>query len=262
MSPEARTPTDEEFRSFDVRSLNNGVLPYRDDDTNAANYFQLGASYFRNVVREKTGFTGAKRVLDLLCGFGMWSIFLAEVNDEVVGFDRDRRAIDYGRELLRHYGVGNVDLSQGDVKTLAGYPDNHFDLVWFYSGPQYVERGFAFEHVQRVLVPGGRVFVGNYTSTGLMLDHVMNGARAGTINEGVSQWALRALVRGPDADGHPNYADVETCPALCERFGLRLVAASAQGGLDMRLGGVDPAFKPEKRFDRYALTIELIAEKP
>lgn len=251
-----------DFRKLDLRCFYGGQNPLSDNDKSLDRAFIFGLDFFRDYVRNRTGFTGGHRVLDLLCGFGRWLMFLAEENDEVYGIDRMESCVELASNMCGNFGFDNVTLEAGDVSLVSSFDDEYFDYVWMYSALQYVDRGNTLQEVNRVLKPGGRLFVGNYNSTGLMLNHFMEGARQDRINEGSSQWALDALVRGSQGDGNPNYMSVEGCPELCERFGFRLIGAAPQPCLDLsQESGRRKDATPKIVFDHYVNTIDFVAEK-
>lgn len=73
---------------------------------------------------------------------------------------------------------------------------------------------------------------------------------------------MEAIVKGPDGDGNPNYATVQSCAALCSRHGLSLVKAAPCFGLDLReASGERQTGRYAKVFEHYDRTIELVAEK-
>jgi hypothetical protein len=118
------------------------------------------------------------------------------------------------------------------------------------------------DEVRRLLSPGGRLYVGNYNSEGLMLQHFMSGVEANKIHAGASLWALRAFVAGPESDGNPNYGTVSTIGSVCQKRGFRLIAAAPQGGMDLSLpGGLVPSFKAPKKFEHYDVVLDFVAEK-
>ena len=92
--------------------------------------------------------------------------------DDVVGIDRLEGCTTIAEGLCRHYGFDNTAFHAADVTYIETFPDESFDTVWMYSALQYVERGYTLSQVHRVLKPGGTLFVGNYNSNGLMLEHV------------------------------------------------------------------------------------------
>lgn len=252
----------EDLAALDLRRFNDGRSPYPETDNSLDNAFKPGIDFFREYVGKRTGFTGGARVLDLLCGFGRWTPFLAEVNDHVIALDRLHDCVNLGRNLCDELGLDNVEFMEGDISRIERFPANSFDYVWMYSALQYVDRGYALWQIQRVLKPRGRLYVGQYNSTGLMLTHLWNGVQSDTINSGPSQWALKALVNGPDGDGNPSYATVEQSESMCKRHGLSLIKAVPCCGLDLREeSGEQESLRHPKVFEHYYKTIEFIAEK-
>ena len=254
--------TSEELVSLDLRQFNNGKDPYPEGDASLAYSFKRGLDFYRYVVGHKTQFTGGGRVLDLLCGAGRWAMFLAEENDTVIGIDRLKDCTNLATNMCRHFGFENCRFVAADVSHTRKFGECTFDYVWMWSALQYVHRGEVLAEVNRVLKPGGRLYVGNYNSTGLMLTHLMKGVEQNAINEGASQWALSALVHGPGHDANPNYATVECLEEVCGRYGLALIGAAGEGALDLSCpGNVDPKVRPAVVFEHYFSTVEFIAEK-
>lgn len=254
--------SNDELIKLDLRQFNNGKSPYPESDKSLENAFKPGIEFFREYVSERTQFTGGAKVLDLLCGFGRWTPFLAEVNDHVIGLDRLQDCINIGRNFCRELGLDNVEFIEGDVGHIERFASNSFDYVWMYSALQYVDRGYTLWQVQRVIKPGGRLYVGQYNSTGLMLTHLWKGIEDNMINTGSSQWALNALVKGPDGDGNPNYATLENCGSLCSRHNLSLIKVVPCCGLDLReANGEQITLRQDNVFGHYYKTIEFIAEK-
>src|SRR5258708_30614091 len=62
------------------------------------------------------------RVLDLGCGFGLFSLYYASVHPglRVEGFDRNARRIGMARAAARRLGLGNVRYEVGDVMDFRG----------------------------------------------------------------------------------------------------------------------------------------------
>jgi len=262
--PLAKGQIDEaELLSLDLLRLNNGRRPYPEGDLSFERAFARGIDFYRNLVVNRVGFTGAERVLDLLCGYGRWSLFLAEQNQHVVGIDVLEDCTRLATNLCRHFGFNNTEFLTGDVSLTGRFPDNHFDCVWMWSAMQYVERGAVLAEVFRILKPGGRLYVGNYNGPGLMVDHLINGARRGAIDQGAAQWALNSLVRGEESDGNPNYLSPNQAESVLARYGLRLVVACEEGRLDLSVPDhLRKDAKPRLTELGLVRTIEFLAEKP
>ena len=62
------------------------------------------------------------RVLDLGCGFGLFSLYYASAHPAltVEGFDRNPRRIEMARAAARRLGLGNVRYEAGDVMDYRG----------------------------------------------------------------------------------------------------------------------------------------------
>ena len=249
----------EELRAIDLTQFNGGKSPYPAHDLSLERLFARPIDYYWSTVTETVGATGG-RVLDLLCGPGRWSVFLAATNKEVVGVDQLPGCVNIARGLCKHFGLDNAVFHAADVSYIEKLPDEHFDCVWMYSALQYVDRGFALPQVFRVLKPGGRLYVGNYNSTGLMLQHVINGAEKDQINEGSSQWALNALQRGEQHDGYPNYISVKGTPEMCARFGFEVVRAASDADF-YKQAAAPSAPGGKKLFGLHDLTVSFVATK-
>lgn len=100
-----------------------------------------------------------KRVLDAGCGDGTYSIAAAERGARVTGVDMSADMLEAARARSAGRGV-TVDWRQGDVLALP-FPDSSFDLaiaialLCLVSDPPG-----AVRELSRVLVPGGRLVVG------------------------------------------------------------------------------------------------------
>src|SRR6056297_2481833 len=71
-----------------------------------------------------------KRVLEIACGTGRFTVMLAERGADVVGLDISRAMLTQGREKAHRAGVeGHISFMLGDAARLP-FPDNHFDAVF------------------------------------------------------------------------------------------------------------------------------------
>jgi ubiquinone/menaquinone biosynthesis C-methylase UbiE len=71
-----------------------------------------------------------KRVLEIACGTGRFTVLLAERGANVVGLDISRAMLTQGREKAREAGVDDrISFLLGDAARLP-FPDDHFDAVF------------------------------------------------------------------------------------------------------------------------------------
>jgi demethylmenaquinone methyltransferase/2-methoxy-6-polyprenyl-1,4-benzoquinol methylase len=104
-----------------------------------------------------------QRVLDLAGGSGDLTRLLARAvggTGTVVLADINAAMLVVGRDRLYDAGIaGNVELVQANAEALP-FPDRHFDLVTIGFGLRNItEREAALSEMFRVLRPGGRLFV-------------------------------------------------------------------------------------------------------
>lgn len=98
-----------------------------------------------------------KAVLDLCCGNGGDSIFLAKECDAVVtGCDLSDVSINNCKKLAEAEGISDtVRFEIEDAENLS-YPDNSFDVVTEYGALHHVDLPKVYAEMARVLRPGGR----------------------------------------------------------------------------------------------------------
>jgi ubiquinone/menaquinone biosynthesis C-methylase UbiE len=70
---------------------------------------------------------GIKKVLDVPCGYGRDSIYLAKNGFEVVGVDRSNEALKLATDWAKNEGL-SVNFLEGDISNLE-FPDEHFDAI-------------------------------------------------------------------------------------------------------------------------------------
>ena len=95
--------------------------------------------------------------LDICCGTGNNTLFLAQEGFQVAGIDISPTAISFARERCQQAGV-SCQLAPGNAVRLP-YPDNSFDLVFdrgcFHHIPPQDREAFI-QGVHRVLKAGGK----------------------------------------------------------------------------------------------------------
>jgi len=99
---------------------------------------------------------GCHRVLDLGCGEGFPSLYLATAIPEVVGIDVSAAHLALARNTARLMGLQNARFEQASIEDLP-YPDGAFDGVCF--GGNVFTYGYdprrMLSEIHRVLAPGG-----------------------------------------------------------------------------------------------------------
>ena len=106
---------------------------------------------------EAAGICAGMHVLDLGCGIGGASRFLAELGCRVTGVDLTPEFIEVARELTRRCGLTDaIEFHVANALDLP-FPDARFDHVWSHNVSMNIadKAGFA-RAAARVLKPGGR----------------------------------------------------------------------------------------------------------
>ena len=102
------------------------------------------------------------RVLDLGCGFGLFSLYYASVRPGLAleGLDLNARRIAMAREAARRLGLGNVTYAVGDARDFRG--EGGFDAAYMLDIVHHIPPETVrplLEQIARVLSAGGRLLV-------------------------------------------------------------------------------------------------------
>jgi len=83
----------------------------------------------KQAVLEALGPVEDKRILEIACGTGRFTVMLAERGADIVGLDISTAMLQQGREKARAAGVDDhLQFFRGDAGRLP-FPDDHFDAV-------------------------------------------------------------------------------------------------------------------------------------
>lgn len=127
------------------------------DDWNNGLYGCTRWEFFAHVLRD------CKRVLDVGCGDGWPSLYLARSIPEVVGIDISPQQTDLARNTAKLAGLSRVRFEVGDISNLAS-GDASFDGVCF--GGNVLTYGYEAQRILReiwrVLRPGGAFVLEQY----------------------------------------------------------------------------------------------------
>ncbi|EKT53067.1 bifunctional demethylmenaquinone methyltransferase/2-methoxy-6-polyprenyl-1,4-benzoquinol methylase UbiE [Providencia sneebia] len=184
---------------------------------------------------EASGVRRNQRVLDLAGGTGdLTAKFSRLVGEkgEVVLADINDSMLKIGREKLRDLGiVGNVSYVQANAEELP-FPDNYFDCITISFGLRNVtDKNKALRSMQRVLKPGGRLLVLEFSKPVLE-----------PLNKAYDAYSFHILPRigqaiVSDADSYRYLAesirmhpDQETLKSMMEEAGLEQVTYTNMTG--------------------------------
>lgn len=115
--------------------------------------------YWKRFLLEKAELKDGLRVLDLACGTCVLEEYIVGRSCEVVGLDITEEMIRIGKEK-RNPLVGSLVL--GDAESIP-FNDESFDVVLSCYLPKYCRGERLTSEIQRVLRPGGRVILYDFT---------------------------------------------------------------------------------------------------
>lgn len=127
-----------------------------------ARYMEAGAVE----ILDGWGLAPGQRLLDVGCGSGQTAIPAARRGIHVTGIDLARNLVEHARGRARAENlVARFD--EGDAEDLP-YPEASFDIVITLIGAMFAPRPeLVVEEFARVLRPGGRLYMANWTPRGM-----------------------------------------------------------------------------------------------
>ena len=142
-------------------------------------------------------------ILDIGCGFGLFSLYFAATEKErrIVGVDSNARRIEYARQSARRLGLDNVEYHAGDALEWEG--GRRFDAVYLLDLVHHLPRAEVPDFLERIrglIRPGGVLLIKDVEDRPrwkvgftLLLDRLMVG------KEPIHYWPeadLSSLLRG------------------------------------------------------------------
>lgn len=113
------------------------------------------------IEREALGDVSGKKLLHLLCQFGMDTLSWARLGAQVTGVDISDKSIEYAEKLKQLAGFPEAKFIRSDVLELEGKLDDQFDIIFMSHGTIcWIEDMNALaKTIARYLKPGGTFFI-------------------------------------------------------------------------------------------------------
>jgi SAM-dependent methyltransferase len=160
--PDLRLPADprtEKVRDFYTQAPFPGYPP---TDSYSGLRSRAGRSEFARLLDQ--AIPGDASVVELGCGTGQMSLFLASADRTVVGVDLTRASLLLAESARRRYGVDRALFVESDLRT-PGLRSGAFDVVYSSGVLHHTpDPRASFAAAARLARPGGMVVVGLYNA--------------------------------------------------------------------------------------------------
>lgn len=114
-------------------------------------------------------------ILDIGCGPGLWSTFLAEKiypDGKVIGIDIDSEFISYAERNLEDKYKEIINFQEGDFSCLP-FADESFDMVFFGNCFAYVTQyDKILQEQKRVIKVGGRIAIKDFEGSVIVINPI------------------------------------------------------------------------------------------
>lgn len=193
---------------------------------------------------KKIKFEGYDKVLDVGCGLGQWTIALAACNKQVVGIDVNIRRVNTCNQLIQSLWLNNAEAYEGSAVNIA-YPDESFDAIFCYGVFMFLNKNAALSEFNRVLKPGGRIYVCT-NARGWWLELAIKNLFK---NRSLAWIATKSFFKGRNGV-IPSAIDIADVPSLLSPYGYNDVKVASEGMLcfDKSLESVKPVYKNKYLF--------------
>lgn len=117
--------------------------------------------FFKFLKKERKYKMENRNVLDLGCGTGRNSNYLAELGNNVIGIEISKTAIDLAKNRAKELGV-NVDYKLGDIGVNYDIPSDSIDVILDVTSSNSLNekgREIYLSEMNRVLKSGGYIFI-------------------------------------------------------------------------------------------------------
>ena len=106
----------------------------------------------------RIGFVDKERILDAGCGFGQWTLAMAQTSKQAVGIDVDSERLSVSTQLASINAFKNVEFRQASLEDAPNCEET-FDAVFCYSVVYLTDYHKVFRNFFRTLKKGGDLYI-------------------------------------------------------------------------------------------------------
>ena len=244
--------------------INNCRASLGDNDANfLERVYQTDSAVYKNRLKA-IGFTGQSNILDAGCGFGQWTMALAELNQQVAGTDISPDRVRVCAEMAAALQIKNARFKQAGLEKQP-YNENEFDAVFCYGAIFISYPHLVLKEFNRILKPGGKLYV-NANGLGFTLNLWLNAPNA-TADYDPREKAAKAFTNTvnykmglPKTDGQI-IIEKEEMKSMLTTAGFETLECSGEGTINLSKDKVEinPFFKSE--YYGFTGVYEILAQK-
>lgn len=208
------------------------------------------------------GFENKEHILDAGCGFGQWSLAMAQNSKKITGLDKSSARIKLCKEIARINNFSNIDFLEEDIENLS-YDDNTFDAIFCYSVIYSTDYQKTSKEFFRVLKKSGLLYLCTYSWGWLIYNLIKNPHPSVDFNP--RKYALETFLNS--IFGSFPKGDIVMSPqktkSILKNLGFRKILIGPEGKLKhwaIKENITIPPFHSEKYFG-LTNTFEILAEK-
>ena len=195
------------------------------DPADMATYVRHRRYVYGRLGLDVDDFFPGKTVLDVGCGTGEETLFLAQLGaEQVVGIDSSEGSIEYARQAARDAGIDNVEFRVDSVLDEQAMPVEAFDYVSSLGCIHHTpDTRRAFRHLARALRPGGHLCTFIYNAYGHFLYNLQCDLLDRCVGDDVDKriaWARRLFARGPEASTSREGVAISFEAWLYDKYGV------------------------------------------
>ncbi len=157
-------------------------------------------------------FTGLGKVLDSGCGFGQWSLALAELNTEITATDIDNHRIDIANKIKDKLDYKNINYIRQSAQEMD-FSDNYFDAIFSYSSIYFTPYRNTLQQFYKILKHGGKLYI-NANDLGWYIYNIIDGHNPAS-DYSPRDYSIRALANTSKYYATGIFEHKNTMDALC-----------------------------------------------
>lgn len=179
------------------------------------------------------GFEKQRSILDAGCGFGQWTLAMAQTCQQVTGIDVSFSRVSLSRHLAQANNVSNISFLQGRLEDTP-FSESTFDAILSYSVLYLTNFERAFSEFQRILKPGGMVYICT-NGPGRFLYEVLHNPNP-TTDFSPRWYALKTFLNtilgkrdGLSAKAGAHFMTIRKTVKLLQALGFEIIASGGEG---------------------------------